>query len=217
MPSIKDTLQDIIGRLNQHFVKPEGAATKTKPAALPKEISIPIIIPERLAGVSIKYQDYSFDNFKGNEKLVRDLRDIKVESIILSGKTGCGKTHLAISMLREANLRWAAYFITIPELLLKIRGSFDSQSNETEEEIIAKFSDYELLVLDDLGAEKTTEYSITTLYLILDRRNRENRRTIITTNLSLQDIEETLGARIASRLADMKFIKINMQDYRKNR
>jgi DNA replication protein DnaC len=73
------------------------------------------------------------------------------------------------------------------------------------------------LCLDDLGAEKTTEYAITTLYLIIDRRIRNEMQTIITTNLSLDEIEATLGARIASRLAEMKIIKINMPDYRKKR
>jgi DNA replication protein DnaC len=139
--------------------------------------------------------------------------------MFLSGKTGCGKTHLAVSVLREARVSSAlgGYFITVPEMLMKIRAAFSSTSIETEEEIVKKFSDYEVLVLDDLGSEKTYEYSITTLFLILDRRDRYNKRTIVTSNLSLKEIEESLGARIASRLAGMNPIQINMQDYRKNR
>lgn len=171
-------------------------------------------------GVGIRHQQCSFENYTGNDRLVETLRNEKENSIVLSGKTGCGKTHLAVSILREAGIYdflHGAFFITAPEMLLKIRTAFSPTATESEEEIIKKFAGFELLVLDDLGAEKTTEYSITTLYLILDRRNRENRRTIVTTNLSLQDVEETLGARIASRLSDMKFIKINMPDHRKNR
>jgi len=75
----------------------------------------------------------------------------------------------------------------------------------------------DFLIIDDLGAEKSTEFSITTLYIILDRRIRELKTTIITTNLSMSQIEEHLGARIASRLSEMKNIKINMPDHRKRR
>jgi len=93
----------------------------------------------------------------------------------------------------------------------------DDREPETEEEIVNFYSDMDFLIIDDLGAEKSTEFSITTLYIILDRRIRELKTTIITTNLSMSQIEEHLGARIASRLSEMKNIKINMPDHRKRR
>ena len=132
---------------------------------------------------------------------------------------GCGKTHLAVAMLRNAEIHRisGAFFITVPEMLLKIRGAFSAGAEATEEEIVERFSGYEILILDDLGSEKTTEWSLTTLFLILDRRDRYCRRTIVTSNLSLREIEEILGARIASRLAGMNPIEILMPDLRKNR
>lgn len=139
-------------------------------------------------------------------------------------------THLAVSLWRELVLESRSrevFFITVPELLLEIRATFGqkksfdswekSDPNQTEEQVIDKYSKVELLILDDLGSEKTSDFTIQSLYLIIDRRNRELRPTIITTNLSLQEIEDNLGARIASRLADMTIIKINMPDYRKGR
>ncbi|MGV8059794.1 MAG: ATP-binding protein [Smithellaceae bacterium] len=161
------------------------------------------------------YQGCSFETFSGNKKLVNDLRQISVDrkNVILRGNTGSGKTHLSVSMIRGVQ---EAKFVTVPDLLLKIRSSFNGGA-ESEEEIIRRFSEIEVLVLDDLGAEKTSEYSITTLYLILDRRIRDCRQTIITTNLNQLEIEETFGARIASRLSGMENIKINMPDYRKKR
>lgn len=169
--------------------------------------------------VPVKYRECSFDNFIGHEKIVSGLKEYcKTEdSIYIYGKTGCGKTHLAVACIMGGLIE-SGEFITVPELLLKIRSSFSDKSAWTEEEIINQYSNTGLLVLDDLGAEKTTEYSITTLYLIIDRRNRNNRKTIITSNLSPEEIEEKLDARIASRIADMKVVNLSkLPDYRKRR
>jgi DNA replication protein DnaC len=188
----------------------------------------------KLANVPQKYINSSFKDFIGNEKLVMELQKSDGENIVLYGNTGCGKTHLAVGMIRNAfikninNLlntdlcgRHAVVnqilFKPVPDLLLEIRQSFRDNARTSEEEIINKYCGAKLLVLDDLGSEKTTEYSITTLYIIIDRRDRDLLPTIITTNLSQKEIEEKLGARIASRLAGMKNIKINMPDYRKKR
>lgn len=169
--------------------------------------------PGKRQGIPKLYSGCTLENYEGNEKLVKDLQEIHSDGIILRGPTGCGKTHLAIAMIR-ADAR--AYFITVPDLLLKIRGSF-SGGEHSEEEIVRRYSELPALVLDDLGSEKASEFSIAALYLILDRRIRDCRRTIITTNLSQDDIEKIFGARISSRLAGMENIKINMPDYRKKR
>ena len=174
-------------------------------------------LPLSYLGVPKLYSACKFDTFQGNEKLVTALGSIARGDVhvVLRGNTGCGKTHLAVAMIRDLNI-FKALYITVPDLLLKIRSSFNGGS-ESEDEIIGKYSEIQVLVLDDLGAEKVSEFAITTLYIILDRRIRECRKTIITTNLSKEEIEATFGARIASRLAGMENIKINMPDYRKNR
>lgn len=211
MRNIDDPLEKIIERVRA--TSPANLLSEPEEKIERKSTPYP-----KYCGVSKKYQDCTFDAYKGNDNLVKALRGIGEESVVLSGKTGCGKTHLAVAMMREYKVSSiGALFITAPELLLKIRTAFSANATETEDEIIRHYADIEMLVIDDLGAEKTTEYSITTLYLIIDRRNRELKKTIITTNLTLQEIEETLGARMASRLSDMKVIKINMPDHRKNR
>jgi DNA replication protein DnaC len=174
-------------------------------------------LPLSYAGVPKLYLECKFETYQGNGKLVIALDEIARSDshVILRGNTGCGKTHLAVAMVRDRNV-FKALFITVPDLLLKIRSSFNGGS-ESEDEIIGRYSEIPILVLDDLGAEKVSEFAIATLYIILDRRIRECRKTIITTNLSKEEIEATFGARIASRLAGMENIKINMPDYRKNR
>lgn len=196
-----------------------------------------------MEGVPVKFKGASFDNFIGGDIIKKKCREFinnynRLDngllsypgSILFTGPTGCGKTHLAIALWRELvreNRKGRIRFITTPELLLEIRATFGakrpfdswdkSDPNQTEEQVIDKYSGVELLILDDLGSEKTSDFTIQSLYLIIDRRNRELKPTIITTNLSLQEIEENINARIASRLADMTIIKINMPDYRKKR
>lgn len=166
-------------------------------------------------GISKFYKDCSFETFFGNDKLISYLQEISKtdQSVVMRGSTGCGKTHLAISVAKEQS---DFIFISVPDLLLKIRSSFNG-GQESEDEIIKEYSSAQVLILDDMGAEKTSEFAITTLYIILDRRIRECLKTIITTNLSQAEIEQTFGARIASRMAAMENIKINMPDYRKKR
>ena len=174
----------------------------------------PMSWPGIYNGVPRLYGNCTLENYQGNENLISELRKEK-DNVVLRGNTGCGKTHLAVAILKMQASR-DSRFITVPDLLLKIRSSFNGGA-ESEEEIIKEFSNISMLVLDDLGAEKTSEFAVTTLYIILDRRIRDCRKTIITTNLSQKEIEETFGARIASRLSSMENIKINMPDYRKKR
>lgn len=195
----------------------------------------------READVPKKYFKASFDTFQGGDA-IKEMCKTSIparESILLSGKTGCGKTHLAVAMLhhfitttkiilpygdpyysnRDSRPSQGPRFTfaSVPELLLEIRESFRKDSEESESAIIDRYSEVGLLILDDLGAEKATEWVESTLYLILDRRNRWERWTIITSNLTLPEIEQHLGARIASRLADMKVVNIKLPDYRKKR
>ena len=165
-----------------------------------------------LIGIPRAYRNSTFDTFKGNDILVRAVKDCK-DSMVLFGKTGCGKTHLACAYLQKNSGRFA----NAPELLLKIRDTFRDGSKLSEAQLIDQYSSVSLLILDDLGSEKSSEYSITTLYLIIDRRIRDEKQTIITTNLSLSEVEKHLSSRISSRMAGMQNFTINMPDYRKKR
>ncbi len=212
--------------------------------------------------VPVKYKNSTFDTFIGNDKVKQTCKKYADEDcdILLSGPTGCGKTHLAVSIMRDIIAKGIlkhpmkraqlghekppytgkiimepgalgdgrGLFITVPKLLMELRSVFSgdkkyqadiwSDSRKmTEEDVINEYTALELLVLDDLGAEKTTDYSLTSLYMIIDERINNFKRTIITTNLSLQELEEKMDARVASRLSGMKIIKINMPDYRKKR
>jgi DNA replication protein DnaC len=183
-------------------------------------------------GVPVKYHSASFDNFSGGNGVKERCRQFPDKNIALHGNTGCGKTHLAVSTLREMIQKdtipdyhdysgytqiHGAMFITVPNLLMEIRASFKDNLGETEKEIVGRYVTYPLLILDDLGSDRATEWAIETLYLIIDGRDSNLKPTFITTNLSVQEIESHYGARIASRIAGMQIVNINLPDYRKKR
>ena len=172
-------------------------------------------------GISKRYVNCTLENFKGGEKYVKFCKNYvknPIDSLFFTGTFGCGKTHLSIGICRELILSekiYSARFTTGAELLLKIRSGFSD--NKPEEQTIDEFTKTDFLFIDDLGAEKTTEWSKQTLYLIIDRRDRDLKTTIITSNLSLEEIEENISGRIASRIANSVVINVNLPDYRKKR
>lgn len=201
--------------------------------------------PEMAKIVPLKFIPCSLTSFNGgssakkmcNEFIDAIIKNDKSIGLLFTGATGTGKTHLATAVTRELVRRglsitkrgylptWGmsmihgVLFTTMPELLMEIRATYNVKKKDapTEEEVVEKYSRCGLLVLDDLGAEKVTDFSITTLYLIIDRRNRELRPTIVTTNLSLQEIGEKIDGRISSRLSEMKIVHLALPDYRKKR
>jgi DNA replication protein DnaC len=180
-----------------------------------------------ICGLPGRYKEKTAESFKGADQIIDGVISYckAKESLFIHGPTGSGKTHLAVAAFlkcresRSINIRGSSpIFTTAPELLLKIRSTFNKESEHTEAEVIDTYSESCFLILDDLGAEKTSEFAITSLYLVIDRRNRDNKQTIITSNLNLKEIEEKLDARIASRLADMKIVNLSkLGDYRKRR
>lgn len=138
--------------------------------------------------------------------------------LFLYGPNGTGKTHLAVAIMRDLSLKgeldW--YFIKTPYLLMNIREAFKRDFSGSESKLIDRFIDYDYLVIDELGVEKTTDWSLQTLYLIIDGRSDRLKSTIITSNLSLQGIENGLDPRLASRIVGMskELLEFTCDDWR---
>jgi len=136
------------------------------------------------------------------------------EGLFLHGSAGTGKTHLAVALLKHRGLDRGS-FTTVPGLLLEIRSSFKDHAECSEESIIDHYSAAKPLVMDDLGVEKASEFAMQTLYLIIDHRYANLNPPIITSNLSLGEIANKVGDRIASRIAEMcKIIELKGKDRR---
>ena len=152
--------------------------------------------------------------------------------LLLIGPIGVGKTHLAVGIIKELILSKgiACLFYDYRELLKQIQNSYNSSVQATELDVLRPVFDTDLLVLDELGAVKPTEWVWDTVSLILNTRYNDNRTTIITTNFDDRPAgtvagprgaarEESLGDRIGermrSRLHEMcRIIKLEGEDFR---
>src|SRR5579863_1125287 len=152
--------------------------------------------------------------------------------LLLTGSIGVGKTHLAVGIIRELILGKgvACLFYDYRELLKQIQNSYNDSVKTTELDVLRPVFDAEVLVLDELGAVKPTEWVWDTVSLILNTRYNDNRTTIITTNFDDKPAagvsnlrgasrEETLGDRIGermrSRIHEMcRIVRMEGQDFR---
>lgn len=149
--------------------------------------------------------------------------------LLLCGTCGTGKTHLAVSMLRSAILRWGVTgrFWNTGKLLTQIRFSFGKEANvETERNMRDELENVDVLVLDDLGAERGTDWASDQISQVINDRYDAGKTTHITTNYvnlapgavgvgRLETLGDRIGARMWSRLQEMCVsVEVNGQDYR---
>ena len=103
----------------------------------------------------------------------------------------------------EPNDSMYPLFLSVPELLLKIRATFSNQDSHSEEKILNKYSMVKTLFLDDLGAEKHSAWAVQTLFSLIDRRYGAMLPTFFSSNFPLDELAVRLDDRITSRIAEM--------------
>lgn len=185
-------------------------------------------IPEAFKDLTIKSFEVSIYDDKNHSIAVR-AKNIAVQYVkkfdemsaigkglfLYSTKRGSGKTRLIISvgnaLIKVHKQR--TRFITTLDLLDKIKESYDPESNFNEQKLLSEFCEIPVLILDDIGTEKTTPWVREVFFKILNTRMTNLKVTLVTSNLSIDDLEH--DERIKSRLRKMCIeVKMPEQDIR---
>jgi DNA replication protein DnaC len=192
------------------------------------------------ARIPRRYEQCSLQNYypvKGNGtqmrafqyayRLVREYPGVD-RGLLLMGTVGVGKTHLSVAILRALIERkdiknTVCLFCEFGSLLKEIQNSYNPISQTSELKVLAPVFEAEVLVLDELGASKPTDWVRDTMMQIINTRYNDKKLTIFTTNYldgrrneRDETLEDRIGVRLRSRLYEMcKTVIIEGEDYRK--
>ena len=155
---------------------------------------------------------------------------------VFTGPVGTGKTHLSIAVMREAQAKGArCHWVSLRELMKRLQDSYGGQG-PSETEILRPILDAELAVMDEIGAEKASDWKFDTLARIVDTRYNANLTTLFTCNLAVSNqprlsttgygpavvgpetLRDRIGAPMVSRLMEMcETVEVLGEDFRARR
>ena len=168
-----------------------------------KEMTIGAFYPDRQGSAELSSSQKA--SLKMAYTLAKNYGDKPEGWLVLMGENGVGKTHLAASIAHTTQSNGhKVLFLVVPDLLDHLRYTFRPDSDVTYDELFEEIKRVDMLVLDDLGAHGTTSWAKEKLYQIINYRYVARLPLVVTTNLSLDELERS-EPRIASRLADTRF------------
>lgn len=176
------------------------------------------------------YQEMTFEKFQvtpGTKEAYEAAKEFAhkggQKGIVFAGPPGVGKSHLASAIMNVKASKCEEFiFCTSPELMDDIKSALDNKQQTTE--LMELVKNVDLLFLDDLGAERVTDFVVERFFVILNARLVRKKATIITTNYSRPtELIEKLGGgitgqRIVSRICEMcRWINMTGEDWRLKR
>jgi DNA replication protein DnaC len=145
-------------------------------------------------GITKRYFEAEWDNWIADtpekEKALRNAKDAWNTNLFFSGNNGTGKTHLAMCLAKDG-----AIYRRLPDIFREVRQDFES-----EVETIEYYGGCKLLVIDEIGRQKFSDFELNLFFEIIDRRWNNILPTTIITNLSVVEFSELYSAAILDRL-----------------
>jgi len=169
--------------------------------------------------MSLRFKERTFENFviEPNTQKAYEIAlrfHPQKNGLLFLGACGVGKTHLAAAIANREIGETPTLFISCPEFLLELRDGI-SRKKRDYFSLFDMARKVRLLILDDVGAEKTSEWVQETLFVLINHRYEHMLPTLFTTNCSLEELEERIGKRSTSRMVEMcRCIQMNGEDWR---
>ncbi|MCD7787454.1 MAG: ATP-binding protein [Firmicutes bacterium] len=160
------------------------------------------------------FESFSLDYYRGDarrkmtailsevKKYAEGFSDVGSGNILFVGGTGLGKTHLSTSAARVVIERgYDVKYVTVSNMISEFEDKkYHSGYGERSDDPTERYYECDLLIIDDLGAEVTTQFAVSCLYDVINARINTGRAMMISTNLSSAEIRKKYTDRIASRL-----------------
>lgn len=170
------------------------------------------VFPPRFRGAKLQETSKHIQDYCLNDTF-------KEKGLFIYGPCGTGKTYAVYAMAKTFIANDHAVLVyNVPELLQQIRDEYDKPDDSYYVPAIKKLTEFEgVLFLDDIGAEKATDWAIEKLYSIINKRYENLQTTILTSNFKPTELKDIIGDRIVSRMVEMCcLIKLESDDKRLN-
>ncbi|WP_324028827.1 AAA family ATPase [Pantoea sp. JZ2] len=171
------------------------------------------------ANIAERFEGCTLENYEAvNDKASRNLGMLKSyarrwpemyaagTSLILSGKPGTGKNHLAVGLAKAliAEHQASVLLTSVLKIIRAVRRSWDKNAEYSEEEVIAMYTDRDLLIIDEVGVQYSSDSEKITLFEILNTRYERMLPTVMISNLTPDEISQAIGERLTDRMVEGK-------------
>lgn len=183
-------------------------------------LSLPLLSSMTFDNFDYKRVNLPSEQRENLEKVYRIARSFAEQPegwVVFQGTNGCGKTHLAAAIANYAvRMGKPVMFVIVPDFLDHLRATFSPDSRVTYDDFFEQVKQGPLLILDDFGEQSSTPWAQEKLYQLINYRYNARLPTVITTSLTLEDIESRLHSRMADPKISLVFY-ITAPDYRVDR